>query len=81
MDAEVVMQLMMSQQLLSEDVVMAAQSSYHKSCLILQQVRLMDPKTLLSFCELLKTSQSQSNIGEMLTNGKEIRKLNCYISK
>ena len=70
MDAEVVMQLMISQQLLSEDVVVAAQSSYHKSCLILQQVRLMDSKGLVSFCELLKANTSLRNIGEMLHNGK-----------
>ena len=76
------MQLMISQQLLSEDVVMAAQSSYHKSCLILQQVRLMDGKTLVSFCELLMENESQTRIGETLVNGKRtITKtiLNVYL--
>jgi len=70
MDAEEVMQLMISQQLLSEDVVMAAQSSYHKSCLILQQVQVMDANTLLLFCESLKTSENQKSIAETLVNGK-----------
>ena len=70
MDAEVVMELMISQQLLSEDAVMAAQSSYHKNCLILQQVRLMDTKTLILFCELLKGNERQKRLGEMLVNGK-----------
>ena len=70
MDAEVVMELMISQQLLSEDVVMAAQSSYHKNCLILQQVRLMDTKTLMLFCELLKANDSQTSIGETLINSE-----------
>jgi len=69
MDAEGVMQLMISQQLLSEDVVMGAQSSYHKNCLILQKVRLMDAKTLIVFCELLKANNS--NIGITLITGKE----------
>ena len=70
MDAEVVMQLMISKHLLSEDVVMTAQSSYHKSCLILQQVRLMDTKTLVSFHQMLKASQSQ-HIEGTLTNGEQ----------
>ena len=71
MDAEVVVQLMISQQLLSEDVAMAAQSSYHKCCLILQQVRMMDTETLMSFCELLKSNKNQRHIGETLVNGKQ----------
>jgi len=77
MDAEVVMQLMISQHPLSEDVVMAAQSSYHKSCLILQQVRLLNAKTLGSFCQSLKAIKSQSDIGEMLVNGKHTITVNC----
>ena len=71
MDAEVVIELMISQQLLSEDVVMAAQSSYHKSCLTLQHVRVMDTKTLMLFCELVKENESQKRLGEMLINGKK----------
>ena len=70
MDAEVVMQLMISQQLFSGDVAMAAHSSYHKSFLILQQIRLMDAKTLVSFCELLMENESQARIGKTLINGK-----------
>jgi len=70
MDAEVVMQLIISQQLLSEDVAIAAQNSYHKNCLILQQFRLLDLKTLVSFCQSLEATKSQSYIGEMLVNGK-----------
>ena len=70
MNTEVAVPLMISQQLLSEDVVMTAQSSYHKSCLILQQVRLMDTKTLMSFCQMLKASHSQ-HIGETLINGEQ----------
>ena len=65
------MQLMISQQLLSEDAVMAAQSNYHKSCLILQQVRLMDSKALASFCELLKADEGHKSIGETMLNGKQ----------
>ena len=70
MDAEVVTQLMVSQQLLSEDIVMAASSDYQKNCLILEQVTLMNVQSLESFAELLLTSDSQNHIGKMLINGK-----------
>ena len=59
MDAEVVAQLMISQQLLSEDIVITAQSRYHKNCLILQQLRLMNAETLILFGELLQGNSSQ----------------------
>ena len=70
MDAEVVTQLMVSKQLLSEDVVMAACSDYLKNCLILQQVRLMNVQSLLSFGELLKANDSHKRIGAMFVDGK-----------
>ena len=70
MDAEVVTQLMVSQQLLSEDIIMAASTDYQKNCLILKQVTLMNVQSLESFAELLLTSESQNHIGKMLINGK-----------
>ena len=70
MDAEVVTQLMLSQQLLSEDNVTAASSDYQKNCLILEQVTLMNVHSLESFAELLLTNDSQNYIGKMLTDGK-----------
>ena len=70
MDAEVVTQLMVSQQLLSEDIVMAASSDYQKNCLILEQVILMNVDSLVSFAELLMTNDSQSDIAKVLSDGK-----------
>ena len=70
MDAEVVTQLMLSQQLLSGDVVLAASSDYQKNCLILEKVRAMSLQTLQSFVELLLTNDSLKHIGIMLTDGK-----------
>ena len=70
MDAEVVVQLMISQELISEDIVMTAQSSYHKNCLILERLQYTDVQTLVSFCEMLKANNSQRTIGETLLNGK-----------
>ena len=69
MDAEKVTQLMVSQQLLSEDIVMVALSDYQKISLILQQVRMMNVETLVSFSELLLTSDSQKHIGTILIDG------------
>ena len=69
MDAEVVTQLMVSQQLLNEDTVVAASSDYQKIFLILQQVRMMNVETLVSFSELLLTSDSQKHIGTVLIDG------------
>ena len=70
MDAEVVTQLMVSQQLLSEDIIMAASSDYQKNCLILQQVRQMNVQSLVSFSESLLTNNVQKHIGTMLIDGK-----------
>ena len=70
MDPEVVVQLMISKQLLSEGIVMTAQSCYNKNCLILEQIRLVDTQTLKCICELLKASDIQKHIGEMLFAGK-----------
>jgi len=69
MDAELVTQQMVSQKLLSEYIVMAASSDYQKNCLILQQVRLMNVQTLVSFGKLLLTNNSQKHIGTTLIQG------------
>ena len=69
MDAKVVTQLMVSQQLLSEDIVVEASSDYQKNCLILQQVRQMNVRSLISFSELLMTSDIHKHIGTFLMQG------------
>jgi len=70
MDADVVTQLMVSQKLLSEEVIVAAASDYQKNCLILQQVRLMNIQTLESFVELLQNNDSQQHVGVMLSDSE-----------
>ena len=69
MDAEAVTQLMVSQQLLSEDNVMATSSDYQKNCLILQQVRQMNLQSLVSLSELLLTNDSLKYLGTFLIQG------------
>ena len=72
MKAEVVIQLLVSQQLLtiSQDAVMATSSDYQKNCLILQQLRQMNVQSLVSFSKSLLTNDIQKNIGKMLIDGK-----------
>ena len=68
MDAEVITQLMETQQLLSEDTVMAASSNYQKNCLILEQIIMMNVQSSVSFAKTLLISDSQNHIGKMLTD-------------
>ena len=69
MDAEVITELMVSQQLLSEDTVMAASSDYQKNCLVLERVRLMNVQSLLSFGQLIQSIGNQKHIGTTLLQG------------
>ena len=69
MDAEVATQLMVSQQLLSENIVVAASSDYQKNCLILQQLSIMNMELLMSFSELLQSIDCQKHIGTTLISG------------
>ena len=70
MDGHMVTKLMISQQLLNEAMVINASNDYQKSCLILQQMRIMDMQTLQSFGEFLLTDNSQRHIGKMLIDGE-----------
>ena len=70
MDGHIVTKLMISQQLLNERIVMNTSNDHQKSCLILQQMRLMDMQTLESFGKLLLTDNNQKHIGKMLIDGE-----------
>ena len=70
MDAEVVTQLMVTQQPLRKYIIQDGFSNYHENNLILQQLRMMNKQELLSFCELLQTTDSHKHIGKMLSDGK-----------
>ena len=70
MDGQIVTQLMVSHRLLNEQIVMNTSNDYQKNCIILQQARLMDIQTLVSFSELLLTNDSQKHIGTILNDGE-----------
>ena len=73
MDADIVVQQMLTQQLLSDEeveILMNASSNYHKNCLLLEKIRLMDMQALELFCKLLWSCDSQKHIADVLVNGK-----------
>jgi len=75
MNSDLIVQQMLSQQLLNDQdyqVIMSAASDYQKSCLVLEKVRQMDTKYLETFCEILQMFDGQKHIATVLLNGKEI---------
>ena len=69
MNVEVVTKMMVSHQLLGEESVLYASTHYQKSCLILQNMRLMSTQTLTSFSKLLLSNDSEQHFGKMLIDG------------
>ena len=76
MDSDVIVDHMLSHQLLNDQEVhsiMSAASLYQKNCLVLEKIRQMDTKCLMSFCEILQLFDYQKHIASVLLNGKLIR--------
>ena len=73
MDADIVAQQMLTQQLLNDEeveILMFAASNYQKNCLLLEKIRLMDMQSLELFCKLLWSCDDQKHIADVLVNGK-----------
>ena len=73
MDSDLVVQHMLSQQLLNDQevyTIMSAASVYQKNCLVVEKIRLMDTQSLLSFCDILQLFDCQNHISDVLINGK-----------
>ena len=73
MDSGLIVQHMLSQQLLSKQevhTIISAASDYKKNCLVVEKIRLMDTKCLVSFCEILQKFDCQSHVSSVLLNGK-----------
>ena len=73
MDSDLIVQHMLSQQLLNDQevyTIMSAVSDYQKNCLVVQKIRLMDTQSLVSFCDLLQMSDCQNHISSVLINGE-----------
>ena len=72
MDSDLIVEHMLSQQLLKNQevhTIMSAASSFQKNCLIFEKIRLMGTKSLVSFCEILKVLDYQCHIADVLLNG------------
>ena len=73
MDADIVVQKMLTQQLLNDkevEILMNAASNYQKNYLLLEKIRLMNMQALELFCKLLWSCDSQKHIADVLVNGK-----------
>ena len=73
MDGDLIVEHMLSQQLLDDQevhTISSATSSFQKNSLILEKMRLMDTKPLVSFCETLQKLDCQKHIASVLLNGK-----------
>ena len=73
MDSDLIVEHMLSQQLLNDQevhIIMSAASSFQKNCLLFEKMRLMDTKSLVSFCEILQKFDCQKHIADALLNGK-----------
>ena len=80
MDSDLIVQHMLSQQLLNDQEfhnIMSAASSYQKNCLVVEKIRLMDTKCLVSFCEILQIFDCQNHISSVLINSKTCINFNC----
>ena len=72
MDSDLIVQHMLSQQLLNDQEVhtmMSAASDYQKNCLVVERIRLMDTQSLVSFCKILQKFYGHDHISRLLMNG------------
>ena len=72
MDSDLIVQHMLPQQLLNDQeahTIMSAASKYQKNCLVVERIRLMDTRSLVSFCKILQRFDCQNHISSLLING------------
>ena len=73
MDSDLIVEHMLSQRLLNDQdvhTITSAASSFQKNCLLFEKMRLMDTKSLVSFCEILQKFNCHKYIADALLNGK-----------
>ena len=73
MDSDLIVQYMLSQQLLNDQeahTIMSAASDYQKNCLVVEKIRLMDTQSLVYFCDILQMFDYQNHISSELINGE-----------
>ena len=81
MDADSVSHKMLAQHLITDDdhaVISSAPTDMKMNCVLLQFVNLMNYSSLLKFCRLLQSIETQKHTGNVLSNGMEHL---CVIAK
>ena len=82
MDSDLIVRHMLSQQLLNDQelhTILSAASDYQKNCLVVEKIRLMDTRYIVSFCEILQMFDSQKHISTVLINGKFYIRIHNHI--
>ena len=73
MDADSVSHMMHYKHLITDDdceAITAAPNDHKMNTVILQYVRAMNVNELITFCNVLKSIETQKNIGDCLSTGK-----------
>ena len=81
MDSDLIVQHMLSQQLLNDQevyTIMSAASDYQKNCLVMERIRMMDTQSLVSFCKILQKFDCQNHISSLLINGTSLTLCKLY---
>ena len=69
-DTKVVVELMLSQQLVNKCTLMASSSDYQTNCLLLERMRQLTTQQFTLLCNALTTTGSQTLLGNMLEKGE-----------
>ena len=73
LDSSTICQMMLEMKLLSEkDLIHSAKmySDYQKNAFLVDRLLITDTASIVEFCRVLKSKENQSEIGDMLINGK-----------
>jgi len=70
MDTKVVVELMLSQQLVNKCALMASSSDYQTNCLLLERMRQLTTQQFMLLCNALTATGSQTKLGKVLEKGK-----------
>jgi len=75
METEVVVEFMLSGQLINKSTIIAASSDYQMNCLLLERMRQLSAQQFTSFCKTVTTSDSETKLGGVLKKGQLINGL------
>ena len=65
-----VVELMLSEQLINKDTIMASSSDYQTNCLLLERMRQLSTQQFTLFCEIVTACDSETKLGDVLKKGQ-----------